>query len=530
MERPAWRGAVFAADPGATARQAVADGTRALAAGPTSASASGTDPLDSLLPLAGRARCVAWLARSVGLELADDLPGALLAAAQGEAEAARHARAGDTAPFDVGVALSETRARLADSLVGGDAVAEAPPAAAAVSPGSAPGSSEPTADPVAAARVAAPSPAAAPQSAECGVCLDVLHEPVVLPCGHAVCRSCLLRTVDHVGGRAGRGATRRCPTCRSPIHVASSGPPVCGALRDLLAAAYPEAVRARAAAEANAAPATTDAAAVTLPLFVMSAALPGQRVALNIFEPRYRLLVRRCLEGGGRLGLAAATRGRMDGMEYPAGTENDDIAVFPVVTECELVEAVPQSDGRFYVELLGLRRVKVAEQWEADGLVHVRGPVLADSDADTAEAKAAARDTAELAGRVADVAAKRIARSSRGGSEPTAEEVASARARLPIPAVSALPVSNPETLGFVLCSKIVDLAQSGLLEVLRLARAGGNGEGEAPPFSLLGDRGSGFGALRALACTSAVGRLAAAREALEMVSGEERSGAGCTVQ
>lgn len=40
-----------------------------------------------------------------------------------------------------------------------------------------------------------------------------------------------------------------------------------------------------------------------LPLFVMSPVLPGEKLALNIFEPRYRLMVRRCMEGDRRMGM-----------------------------------------------------------------------------------------------------------------------------------------------------------------------------------------------------------------------------------
>lgn len=35
----------------------------------------------------------------------------------------------------------------------------------------------------------------------------------------------------------------------------------------------------------------------------------GERMRLHIFEPRYRLLVRRAMEGSRRLGMAAPARG-----------------------------------------------------------------------------------------------------------------------------------------------------------------------------------------------------------------------------
>ena len=53
-------------------------------------------------------------------------------------------------------------------------------------------------------------------------------------------------------------------------------------------------------------------------------------MALNIFEPRYRLMVRRCMEGSRRLGMAVITTS--DGLHE-------------VATECEIVECQPLPDG-----------------------------------------------------------------------------------------------------------------------------------------------------------------------------------------
>lgn len=40
-----------------------------------------------------------------------------------------------------------------------------------------------------------------------------------------------------------------------------------------------------------------------LPLFVMDVVLPGKKAALNIFEPRYRLMTRRVMEGNRKFGM-----------------------------------------------------------------------------------------------------------------------------------------------------------------------------------------------------------------------------------
>ena len=53
-------------------------------------------------------------------------------------------------------------------------------------------------------------------------------------------------------------------------------------------------------------------------------------MALNIFEPRYRLMVRRCMEGSRRLGMALTT---------------SDDSLLEIATECEIVECQPLPDG-----------------------------------------------------------------------------------------------------------------------------------------------------------------------------------------
>lgn len=41
-----------------------------------------------------------------------------------------------------------------------------------------------------------------------------------------------------------------------------------------------------------------------VPIFVMNSLLPGEKMLLNIFEPRYRLMIRRVMEGSKRFGMA----------------------------------------------------------------------------------------------------------------------------------------------------------------------------------------------------------------------------------
>ena len=53
-------------------------------------------------------------------------------------------------------------------------------------------------------------------------------------------------------------------------------------------------------------------------------------MALNIFEPRYRLMVRRCMEGSRRFGMA---------------TVGASHTLNRFACECEILECQPQPDG-----------------------------------------------------------------------------------------------------------------------------------------------------------------------------------------
>ncbi|PNW70368.1 hypothetical protein CHLRE_17g716850v5 [Chlamydomonas reinhardtii] len=163
---------------------------------------------------------------------------------------------------------------------------------------------------------------------DCCLCAKLLFEPVTTPCGHTFCKECFARAIDH---------KPRCPYCRAVLHVARDALPVTITLANIISRAFPEEYQERrreasggdadaalnrtsaggaaatspvgspggaAAGGAAASQAPPAAQQLTLPLFVMSLMMPGETMALNIFEPRYRLMVRRVMEGSRRLGMA----------------------------------------------------------------------------------------------------------------------------------------------------------------------------------------------------------------------------------
>jgi hypothetical protein len=73
------------------------------------------------------------------------------------------------------------------------------------------------------------------------------------------------------------------------------------------AAADAEAAATRDAAGGDGAD-SPSSAAVVLPLFVLDPTLPGQRIQLRVFEPRYLRMVERSLRGTRRFGMVGFTR------------------------------------------------------------------------------------------------------------------------------------------------------------------------------------------------------------------------------
>ena len=103
-----------------------------------------------------------------------------------------------------------------------------------------------------------------------------------------------------------------------------------------------------------------------LPLFPLGAVLfPGALMPLHIFEPRYRLLIRRCLERQRPFGIVLIR----NGPEVGDGAEPYDVG-----TEAKIVAQSPLPDGRSYIVTRGGRRFAV-ESVIADAEPYLMGQV-----------------------------------------------------------------------------------------------------------------------------------------------------------
>jgi len=91
----------------------------------------------------------------------------------------------------------------------------------------------------------------------------------------------------------------------------------------------------------------------TLPLFPLSEVLfPGMMLPLHIFEPRYRLMIRRCVSEKLPFGVVLISRGQ----EVGAGAE-----FFNVGTTARITRVQRADDGRLYIASVGEQRFRILQ-------------------------------------------------------------------------------------------------------------------------------------------------------------------------
>lgn len=93
-----------------------------------------------------------------------------------------------------------------------------------------------------------------------------------------------------------------------------------------------------------------------VPIFVLMAALPTRKCPLHIFEPRYRLMMRRALESTGCFGMCAAAEGGF--ADHGTLLRIEDFRLLP--------------DGRSALKTVGVKRFRVLERSMRDGYHQAR--------------------------------------------------------------------------------------------------------------------------------------------------------------
>jgi Lon protease-like protein len=174
-------------------------------------------------------------------------------------------------------------------------------------------------------------------STECPICCTRFTQATTTPCGHTFCHNCLVRSLDH---------QRACPFCRDSLEFC---PPPTRLLTDLLSQLY------------DMDDETADALDINdnrVPLLIGSMSFPHINCAIHVFEPRYRLMLRRIMASNRRrFAMCLAKRKRAEG-EAP---------FYEYGTMLELMHVQTLPDGRAIVEAVGSHRFHVVNFELIDG-------------------------------------------------------------------------------------------------------------------------------------------------------------------
>ncbi|KAI5733949.1 hypothetical protein M8J77_000686 [Diaphorina citri] len=175
---------------------------------------------------------------------------------------------------------------------------------------------------------------------DCILCRSTIWKPVTTPCGHSYCWMCLDRCLDY---------SSSCPLCKTSLadYLTVSQKHVTKFLDRALRTSLPSLYACRLLKTQVVTPEHH------LPVFVCTTAFPTVPCILYVFEPRYRLLVRRCVESGTRqFGIAAFD-------------PENKFAEFGTILEIK--DWILKADGCSILSTVGLQRFRVQSRNERDG-------------------------------------------------------------------------------------------------------------------------------------------------------------------
>ncbi|KAJ5870430.1 hypothetical protein N7455_005371 [Penicillium solitum] len=189
---------------------------------------------------------------------------------------------------------------------------------------------------------------------DCQVCYALVLDPMTTPCGHTFCRKCVARVLDH---------TDLCPICRRKIGMTSDlqSEPINQTVARLIDYFFPDQISVRR--ETSAQDETGPDYEKNLPLFVCTLSFPTMPTFLHVFEPRYRLMIRRVLaNGNGKFGMVMYNR---QGRVLPGQLGDVPFVQYGTLLMIERYELLP--DGRSLVVATGVSRFKIVDSGMLDG-------------------------------------------------------------------------------------------------------------------------------------------------------------------
>jgi Lon protease-like protein len=191
---------------------------------------------------------------------------------------------------------------------------------------------------------------------ECQVCYALLFDPVTTHCGHTFCRVCLQRVLDHA---------QPCPSCRQNLQLPSVLPPQLSnkRLTEILVGLCPDDLAQRAAtASLEEQPGTAENELIT-PIFVCTTSFPGMPTVLYIFEPKYRLMIRRAWEGDHLFGMV---------LSNPSGIPQGELGSVQFMqhgTLLRIVHVQMNDDGTSSIWTVGVSKFTIRRWGMRDGYI-----------------------------------------------------------------------------------------------------------------------------------------------------------------
>ncbi|XP_078142131.1 LON peptidase N-terminal domain and RING finger protein 2 [Centroberyx gerrardi] len=180
---------------------------------------------------------------------------------------------------------------------------------------------------------------------ECSLCMRLFYEPVATPCGHTFCLKCLERCLDH---------NPNCPLCKENLseYLATRGFNKTLLMEEVLQRYLGDELAERKKIHEEEMKELSNLNQ-EVPIFICTMAFPTIPCPLHVFEPRYRLMIRRSMETGTKqfgMCIADELKGFAD---YGCMLEVRDVKFFP--------------DGRSVVDTIGVSRFKVLNHGQRDG-------------------------------------------------------------------------------------------------------------------------------------------------------------------
>lgn len=189
---------------------------------------------------------------------------------------------------------------------------------------------------------------------DCQICLALMVDPCTTPCGHSFCRLCLARIFNH---------SNLCPFCRRMLPGDLLSTPENTRLSGIISKLFPIQLAKRREALKEDGDQAPDGTKV--PLFVSTLSFPSMRTFLYVFEPRYRLMIRRVMESGHRqFGMVSPVRPSSSSSQGGTG-------VGPQFTEygtlLEVDRFTSLGDGRCIIRATGQYKFRVLQSTMIDG-------------------------------------------------------------------------------------------------------------------------------------------------------------------